>query len=188
MLQLSIISVFGLIAQSAPTDLTKRSTKECEGYNVSVLEGRLYFAARDLHNTNEHLRSKNPKYLSNLPKIENDVAETTTKHIYDDFSYRCKRFTQAMTLKHQLQYHLFNADTASFLIQNAEDLSKILTSLQIMANTFDDIEFNKVNRRCVELTSDQYTIMIPLDDLLVSDLRGWFQNFDNRVCVNKLLA
>ena len=81
-LQLSIISVYGLIAQSAPTDLTKRSTKVCESYNVSVLEGRLYCAAKDLYNANKCLQSKDHKYLSNLPKIENDVAETTTKNIY----------------------------------------------------------------------------------------------------------
>ena len=194
-LQLSIISVLGLIAQSAPTDLTKRSTMTgCTNNKTSVLETRLCYAARDLHNADGCLRSKDHKYLSNLSKIENNFAETTkksAKNIYDHFSYRCQNFTQAMTLKHRLQYHLFNANTASFLIQNAEDLSKILTSLQTMANTFDDIEFKEVNIRCVKLTPAQYTITIPpLDDSLqlINDLTGWYLAFNQMVLKNKLLA
>ena len=82
-----------------------------------------------------------------------------------------------MTLKHKLQHHLFNADVAP----DFNNISIILTSLQTMANTFNDLEFNDNNRRCVKLTPDQYKIMYkaryttPLLQSL-GDLAKWFQN------------
>ena len=42
---------------------------------------------------------------------------------------------------------------------NANKLSKILTSLQSLANVFNDREFVKNNSRCVKLTPAQYRIV-----------------------------
>ena len=179
-LRLSIILVLGLMVQSAPMHLTKRSP--CEKDNVSVLEKRLYCSARDLYNANGKLNNN----LSRLPEIVIDNAETNktkkiAKEIYDLFSYRCQHFTKVMTLKHQLQYHLFNANTStSYINENAERLSKVLTSLQTMANTFDDIEFNTGKKRCVKLTPAQYKIMTLLGSF-IDDLGGWFTGFDRRL-------
>ena len=117
-----------------------------------VLEKRLFCAARDLHNANGQLGN----YLSNLPEIVTDNAEKIANETFSNFSYRCKHFTKVMTLKLQLLDHLFSVETIN---QNAKQFAKMLTSLQTMADTFDDIEFDKDNRRCIKLTPSQYKIM-----------------------------
>ena len=179
-LQLSLISVFGLMVQSAPIHLTKRST--CTKGNVSVLEKRLYCAARDLHDANGQLK----KYLSSLSEIVINNTETIhkTKKIasetFSTFSYRCQHFTKVMTLKLQLQDHLFSAENTSYINQNAKQLAKMLTSLQTMANTFDDIEFDRDNRRCIKLTPAQYKILTLLESF-ANDLKGWYNGFDEKL-------
>ena len=59
-----------------------------------------------------------------------------------------------MTLKHRLSDRIFNASIAA-----SKRLSTILTSLQTMASIFDEMELNKSNSRCVELTLAQYNMM-----------------------------
>ena len=182
-LQLSLISVFGLMVQPAPIHLNKRST--CTKDNVSVLEKRLYCASRDLHDTNGQLKN----YLSNLSEFVIVDAETTHKtasETFSIFSYRCLHFTKVMTLKHQLQDHLFSVETTSYINQNAKQLAiKMLTSLQTMADTFDDIEFDRNNRRCIKLTPAQYKIMTLLESF-ANDLKGWYNGFDEKL--NQLRA
>ena len=174
-LQLSLISVFGFIVQSAPIHLTKRSTCTIDNTTRTVLEKRLFYAARDLHNANGQLGN----YLSNLPEIVTDNAEKITSETlnFSIFSYRCKRFTKVMTLKLQLQDYLFSVETIN---QNAKQLAKMLTSLQTMADTFDDIEFDKDNRRCIKLTPSQYKIMTLLESKF--DLNEWFNGFNQNLC------
>ena len=182
-LQLSIILAFGLMTQSAPVDVTKRSTMSKEERNQRRLENNLYCASQTLHIEGNVLRVA--KFtLPSLPQPDiNNATEEIVKETYSQFSDLCKDYTKAMTLKHQLQEQLFSNDAALTLnSDNAEKLSKILTSLQSMANIFNDMEFNKVKSRCVNLTPAQYKIMYhvrytkSLLDSLKDDFERWYKN------------
>ena len=182
-LQLSIILAFGLMVQSAPVDVTKRSTMSKEEKNKRKLENNLYCASQTLHIEGDVLRDA--KFtLPSLPQPDiNNATEKIVKGAYRQFSDLCKEYTKAMTLKHQLQEQLFSNDTALKLnSDNAEKLSKILTSLQSMANIFNDMEFYKVKSRCVNLTPAQYKITYHVrytKSLLVSlkdDFERWYKN------------
>ena len=183
-LQLFIISAFGLMAQSAPVnDVTKTSTVSKKEMNQRKLENNIYCAAQSLYDAGGDLRDK--KYtLSPLPKINvNSNTKRNMNRMLHHFSDLCKYFTKAMTLKHQLQEHLFNTDSAPQLnSDNHDKISTILTSLQTMANIFDDMQFNKDNSSCVKLTPAQYRIMYyvrytaPLLESLKDDLEGWYRD------------
>ena len=70
-----------------------------------------------------------------------------------------------MTLKHQLQYLFFDTDsTPELSSKNTEWLSTILTNLQTMANTFDDMQLNKHRSSCIKFTPAQYRIMYNVPD------------------------
>ena len=185
-LQLLIISAFALMVQSAPVnDVTKRSTDttmSIEEMNQRKLENNLYCAAQSLYNEGEELR--NTSYtLPPLPKIDvNNNTKRNMNRMLHHFSDLCKNFTIAMTLKHQLQERLFSNNTALEVnSENAKMLTTILTSLQSMANIFNDMELNKNNSRCVKLTPAQYKIMYyvrytaPLLESL-KHLGGWYQD------------
>ena len=152
--QLSIISALGLMIQSAPinTMITKRSTLMCAEKNLTILENRLKFAARDLyHATGRLLNASNPSDFGFYVKTE-------IRHkFYSLSSPQCKNYTNVTILKHQLQDHIFNTDLTAE--HDAGDISIILTSLQAMADIFNDYEFSIANKRCVELTPAQYQIM-----------------------------
>ena len=90
-----------------------------------------------------------------------------------------------MVLKHQLQEHLFSTSINSALkidSDNHNNISTILTSLQTVANIFDDMQFNKDNSSCVKLTPAQYRIMYyvrytaPLLESLKDDFQGWHRD------------
>ena len=90
----------------------------------------------------------------------NKNIKTFMNKMFHQFSKLCKYFTKAMTLKHHLREHLFNTDSALKInSDNHNNISTILTSLQTMANIFDDMQFNKDNSSCVKLTPAQYRIM-----------------------------
>ena len=178
-LQLLIISAFGLMVQSA--DVTKRSAVSKKEMKQK-LENTLYCAAQSLYHAQENL--ENAEFiLPSLPQADiNNNIKTIMNKMFHHFSDRCKNFTIAMTLKHQLQEHLFNNDTAPELnSDNAKKLTTILTSLQTMANMFDDMQFNKDNSRCVKLTPAQYRIMYyarktsPLLESL-NQLERWYRD------------
>ena len=133
-LQLLIISAFGLMVQSAPVnDVTKRSTDttmsiEEKNINQIKLENNLYCAAHALYIEGGQLH--NTKYtLPPLPKIDvNSNTKINMNRMLHHFSSLCKYFTKAMTLKHQLQEHIFN--TAPELNSgNNRKLSTILSNL-----------------------------------------------------------
>ena len=158
--QLLIISALGLMVQTAPISLTKRSTD-----TNSVLQKRLYCAARDLQNARG-------SFPDAEPKNDNSTAST----LFNLFSDRCKEFTTVMTLKHKLLVDVFDDNTAL-----SQKLSTILTSLETMANIFNDLELNENYRRCVELTPAQYKIMYTaryMTKILESlgDLKKWYPN------------
>ena len=173
------------MVQSAPVnDVTKRSTVTSKmEMNQRKLENNMYCAAQSLYDAGEDLRDK--KYtVSPLPKIDvNSNTKRNMNKMLHHFSDLCKYFTKAMTLKHQLQEHLFNNDSAPQLnSDNHNNISTILTSLQTMANIFDDMQFNKDYSRCVKLTPAQYRIMYyvrytaPLLESLKDDLEGWYRD------------
>ena len=96
-LQLLIISAFGLMVQSAPIhDVTKRSTD----MNRKNLEMRLFCKTEFLH------KELNINFTEDDYDIDT-ITKTIANQIFDHFSDRCKYFTKAMTLKHRLQEHLF---------------------------------------------------------------------------------
>ena len=178
--QLIITFAFYLMTQSSPIYIDP--TVE----NQKVHERSLFCAARSLYNAVGQLR-KASYTLPHLPTIDiNNNTEEFINSMYHDFSERCQYFTTTMTLKHQLQDHLFiNADTAlDFNAENIEKFSTILTSLQTMADTFNNMEFNKENRRCEQFTPVQYQIMYyvlytsttPLLKSLKDDLEGWYRD------------
>ena len=181
-LQLLIISVFGLMVQSAPVnDVAKRSTDK--EMNQRKLENNLYCAAESLYHAREQLKYTGFT-LPSLPQADiNNNIKTIMNKMFHYFSDLCKYFTVAMTLKHQLQEHLFSNDTSLELNSDeAKELTTILTSLQSLANIFNDMEFNENNSRCVKLTPAQYKIMYyvrytaPLLESLKDDLQGWYRD------------
>ena len=193
-LQLSIISALGLMAQSAPinTMINKRSTQKiCTYENVTVvltaLENRIYYAAVDLHNANGQLhRAKYNLRPSDLPKIDINTKTEIANKLYNLSSYRCKQFTTVMILKHRLQDYIFNADSELNTENVTEYLSIILTSLQIMADSFNDIEISITNKRCVKFAPAQYKIMYyakytSLLEILTDYSSGWYQDFCTRL-------
>ena len=158
-IQLLIISVVGLMVQSAPVSVTddhlqKRSTNE---NNQQVPENRLFCAALSLH-------IKMRDFSSDLtvpaaPQI-NDNIKSVMSTTFDHISSLCKNFTIAMSLTYQVQDLLFNTDTTPELSSDdIHKLSEILFLLQTMATAFDDIQYNRDHSRCVRLTAAQYRIM-----------------------------
>ena len=206
-LQLSIISALGLMVQSAPinTMINKRSTQKIctTDKNVTVvltvLEKRLRCAAEDLHNANGQLRqAKYNLRPLDLPKIDIDTKTEIVNKLYNLSSYRCKQFTTVMILKHRLQDYIFNADTADLELNSehvAKNLFIILTSLQTMANSFNDIEISITNKRCLKLTPAQCKIMYyakykkdSLLEILTDDWSGWYQDICTRLTHGQLRA
>ena len=178
-----IISALTLMIQSAPIERSAENVMTKEEMNQRELEKNLYCAAQSLHNAVGQLRLASYT-LPPLPKVNiSSNTEAIMDRMVHHFSYRCKNFTEAMTLKHQLQDHLFNTETAPDLSShNINNLSTILGSLQTMANAFDRMELNKDNRRCVKLTPAQYKIMYyvrytnPLLVALNDDLEEWYRD------------
>ena len=164
--QLLIISALGLMVQTAPISFTKRSTE-------TNSETRLYCASRALHNAR-----------GNLSSVKYNDDNSTAKTVLGHFSALCKSYTKAMTLKHQLLDGIFKANIVPGLNSNtSKNYSTILTSLETIANTLNDIEFCKNNSTCVELTPTQYKIMyaaLYTNEVLHSlqDMNIWFLNIE----------
>ena len=167
-LQLLVISAFGLMVQSAPIhDVTKRSTD----MNRKNLEMRLFCKTEFLY--------KELKVNFTVPLTEDDndtdtIAKRIANEIFNHFSFRCKHFTKAMTLKHRFQEHLFsNNSRVALNSDNVKTLSTILTTLQLFAKIFNDLELIENNSRCVKLTPAQYRIMYYAQYNTTSLLESW---------------
>ena len=182
-LQLFAISALGrALAQYSPIKRSTEAIMTTEEKHQRELENTLYCAAQSLYNAGGQLSNAN----FTLPILsENDISNNTKENMnitLRHFSDRCKYFTTTMTLKHQLQDHLFlNNTIPSLTFDNAKKLYTILISLQTMADVFNDIEYNKNSRICILLTPAQYKIVYhvqystPLLESL-EDLNVWFQN------------
>ena len=164
LVHLLIISTIGFIVQSAPTNITKRSTLRADTEKQRIqkhLESILFPRANSLKTeaqTLNHTLTQTGLKLCPSPQI--DISDNTKALVierFHHFSNRCQDFTTAMTFKHQLQDQLFN--NVNLSSNHTKRLSKMLTSLQTMADIFDEMQCNKNDRRCVRLTPAQYNIM-----------------------------
>ena len=126
-IQMFIISALTLMIQSAPIERSAENVMTKEEKNQRELEKSLCCAAQSLHNAVGQLRTASYT-LPPPPKVNiSSNTEAIMNRMLNHFSYRCKNFNEAMTLKHQLQDHLFNTDTAPDLSSgNAKILSTIL--------------------------------------------------------------
>ena len=168
--QLLIVLVVGLTVQSSPIkseQLQKRQTAakdttEMEDIQIQLqkrFEKHLYCAAQSIYNTRAERLSVLDLPVPTAPHIDNDT-KTFMSATFDLFSALCKNFTIAMCLKNQVQDLLFNTDTTPELSSdNIQKSFEILTNLQIMVTTFDDMQFSVNHSRCVRLTAAQYRIM-----------------------------
>ena len=153
-IQLLIISVVGLMVQSAPVSITDDHLHK---RSINEIEKSLFCAATSLHFDIKDLLSN--LTLPAAPQI-NINTKTVINAIFHHFSTLCKDFTKAMSLKYQVQDLLFNADTTPELTtENIQTLTKMIIKLQTMATTLGDLQFHEDRSRCVRLTAAQYRIM-----------------------------
>ena len=158
-IQLLIISVVGLMVQSAPVSVTddhlhKRHAIAKERHNQMTLEEKLYCAATKVRNTAKHLNST---VTLNIPTMYAGVNEVDRNLTYDQLTKYCMNFIMTMSLKHHLQDLLLDTNTSSHLSSdNIGKLSVILIKLQTMANIFDDLQVVKHSSSCVRFTPDEY--------------------------------
>ena len=159
-IQLLIISVVGLMVQSAPVTATddhlhKRSTSKSKQQSKTP-ERNLLCAAFSM-------KFKNfPNNLTVPAAPETHInIETVMNATFDHFSTLCKNYTIAMSLIYQVQDLLLNTNTTTpeLSSDNIQNLSEIITYLQTMATALDDMQFYRNHCRCVRLTAAQYRIM-----------------------------
>ena len=170
-IQLLIISAVGLMVQSAPVSVTNVHLQKRDAAANPIeediqrkLENRLYCAADTLHNAVGHLQRSDEKVTLDPTEIDVNITEISVDNKTFDFfskdSNLCESFIIAMSIKHQLQDLLFNTNIISELsFKNTKRLYTIITNLQTMANTFDDMQLHQHHSRCVEFTPVQYRIM-----------------------------
>ena len=90
---------------------------------------------------------------------ENPVTSIILNRTFKQFSNKCKDFTLAMSLKHQLQDSLFRQKNQDLTPHQINRLSSILIYLQTMANNLDDIQFRQESKHCVRLSAHGYRMM-----------------------------
>ena len=178
--QLLIISVAGFMVQGAPTsndcDLVRNILETAK--TRSELENKtvhLYCVAKSLDIATRNL---NDTKFFMIP-VHNNTKMILNK-TFDQFSYQCKNFTLALSIKHQLQDHIFNETNMAGIFQYNKPLYSILVYLETMSSILDDIEFSKHGNRCVRLTPSQYMMMyrVRYDDdslfnALIKDMVKW---------------
>ena len=153
-IQLLIISVVGLMVQSAPVTVTddhlhKRQANK--GHDQTTLEKKLLCAAKEVYNTGQ------PTVTLNVPTKYAGANEVNGIQTYDQITKYCMNFIMAMSLKHHLQDLLLGTNPSSQL--NSDNIGKlpiILIKLQTIANTFDDLQVVKHSSSCVRFTPDEF--------------------------------
>ena len=128
---------------------------------------------------------------------ENPVTSVILNTTFQQFSSKCKDFTLAMSLKHQLQNYLFTQNNLD-VTNHTSQLSSILIYLQTIANSLDDIHSRQRSSQCVRLSAHGYRIMYHVlydTTSLLTEIetqgRSWVSdgNYKNGVgpCVCKVL-
>ena len=154
--QFFIISVITIMVQSAPV---KRDTDENQTAMTKDVQNKLntlYCAAQSVQRTAVTLKERlNRATVLNESDINSDTKEVINE-TFDHFSSKCRDFTLAMSLKHQLQDYLFNQDLND---EDVKQLSSLLVALQTIANILDQLQFYKNSSNCPRLSSTEYKMM-----------------------------
>ena len=160
-IQLLIISVVGLMVQSAPVSVTddhlqkRQAEKTTKKSTQQKLEKRLFNAAGGVFNGAGGLIKD--KVTLNVPEGYEEASGIDTDLQYDNLARYCMHFIMAMSLKHHLQDLLLDTTITSGLSNDIiEKLSVMLTKLQTVANTFDDLQVNEHNSSCTRFTPKDY--------------------------------
>ena len=96
----------------------------------------------------------------NLPvATENPVTSSILKTTFQNVSTKCKNFTLAMSLKHQLQNYLFTQNNSDLTSDQISRLSSILIYLQTVANSLDNIHSRQQSSHCVRLSAHGYRMI-----------------------------
>ena len=159
-IQLLIISVVGFIIQGEECDKIKTEILD-EAMKRSELENNtvhLFCVANSLQDIKLNDTVKETVKVVPQASIDDDTKKMLNV-IFNYFSYQCKNFTIALTLKHLLLEYLFHQTDMTVISQYIEPLHSILVYLQTMANILDDMELNEHSRKCVRLTAAQYKMM-----------------------------
>ena len=122
-IQLFIISVVGLMVQSAPVTVTddhlhKRHTAANEQQNQVKLEKTLFCTAKEVRN-----KAKCTVTL-NIPTQYAGANEVDRNQTYDQLTKYCMNFIMAMSLKHHLQDLLLDTNPSSQL--NSDNIGEML--------------------------------------------------------------
>ena len=116
--------------------------------------GILYCAANAVQRNAQILQDFNLSVATNNP-----VASIILNKTFQQFSNKCKDFTLAMSLKHQLQNYLFTQNNSNLTSDQISRLSSILIYLQTVANSLDDIHSRQQSSNCVRLSAHGYRMM-----------------------------
>ena len=173
-IQLLIISAVVLMVRSAPVSVTNDhlQKRQANDDTAKELEIRLYCAAKPFHD------KVGPPGSEPFNKMIS--ATTLNNTMFDHLSTLCKNFTIATALKHLLQDLLLS--TTELSSKNTKKLTTILTKLQTMANTFDDMQYNKHGTICVKFTPAQYWIMYSIKynnksmSESLTDMKQWYKD------------
>ena len=123
------------MVQSTPVSVTndhlQKRDSEITTNTEWAFEKTVYCAANSLRNTTKILRGN--LNLPLPPQMDINInTEAILNATLDHFFKQCKNFTIAMTLKHQLQYLLFDTDsTPELSSKNTEWLFTLLTKLPL---------------------------------------------------------
>ena len=155
---LLIVSVVGLMVQSAPVSVTddhlqKRQATTIKKEIQKTLERRLFQTAGEVYNTAGML-------LNEAVSLNVSADYTGATGVNKDLEYHklyCIHFIMAMSLKHHLQDHLLDTNVISQRTNaSIENLSVSLTNLQTMANTLDNLQVNKQGSSCPRFTPENF--------------------------------
>ena len=94
--------------------------------------------------------SADPSTTNNSDTV--DILKAT----FELFSNKCKDFTLAMSLKHQLLNWFFNQRAQNLNNSQISQFSLILIHLQTIANILDDAQFREQSNYCIRLSSHGY--------------------------------
>ena len=191
-----IILVVGILVQTVPVT----RGQDCEGIThnnnksakASKLE-HLYCAVRSLRRTTQQLNSTITDQLSGIDINTNTVPILI--EVFEKFSNTCKKFTTAMSLKHQLQQYMLSDSGPVLNSSQVKFYSSMLVSLQTITNILDDIEFIQHKRHCVTLTSAHYEKIYyqnfdntSLLDVMIKELASWLNSFGKSVIANSIMC
>ena len=155
-IQLLIVSVVGLMVQSAPVSVTDDhlQKRQAQCNNQKAIEEKLFSAVTKVRNTANDL---NKTVSLNVSAHYVGPTGVDIDLNYKKLTKYCMHFIMAMSMKHHLQDLLLDTDVTSQLTTaSIENLSVLLTNLQTMANTLDDLQVNKHDSSCARFEPSDF--------------------------------